>query len=565
MKKRIFEKRFFENKIFEKRKSILSAVLIASITLAAPFSGVRAENATSGDASPSSAVTSTQSGSEKVMRDNIFINGQDMSGVTFDEAIKKLGIDASYTDASVVLTSQFGDVETTLGDIGLQNNAEEVVAEAIDYGNHGNVLKRYKDIEALKTTPVEYEVKSTVDAVALDLIVEGKIGSEMAGDSSYSLDKHEDGTVKVIVEGQSVSVDAEATKSAIEDIINGDSYKGGKVSTKVVIADNSESEKMQQIARVKNLLGTYTTSYASSGAARKNNVQRAASLVDGHLLFPGEMISVYNSIAPIEVSNGYELAHAYVGTEVVDSAGGGVCQVATTLYNAALRAEIEIIQRNCHSMKVSYVPISADAAIAGGVLDLKLRNNLDAPIYIEALYDGANLSFNIWGEEYREEGRTIEFESIQTAVINPPSEPIYTEDKSLPAGTEEVTASAVTGYTGELWKYVYKNGERVESIKINSSKYQASAAKISFNGDPAEEEGEEDTAGDEDDNTGAPADGTADPNANADPNQQPADPNQQAAPVDPNQQVADPNQQPGTEAPQTTEAPAPTDPAATTP
>ena len=92
MKKRIFEKRFFENKIFEKRKSILSAVLIASITLAAPFSGVRAENATSGDASPSSAVTSTQSGSEKVMRDNIFINGQDMSGVTFDEAIKNLSV-----------------------------------------------------------------------------------------------------------------------------------------------------------------------------------------------------------------------------------------------------------------------------------------------------------------------------------------------------------------------------------------------------------------------------------------------------------------------------------------
>ena len=555
-------------KIERKTKTVLSAVLVAVMTLGAPFSGVRAEEATAGDASPSNALISTNTGDEKVMRDNIFINGEDMSGVTYDEAIAKLGIDASYTEASVVLTSQFGDVETTLGELGLKNNAEEVIDEAMDYGNHGNVLKRYKDIESLKTTPVEYEVKSTVDAVAVDMIVEAKIGNEMTGDSSYSLEKHEDGTVKVVVEGQSVSVDAEATKTAIEDVINGDSYKGGKVSSKVVIADNSESEKMQQIARVTTLLGTYTTNYGTSGPARKNNVQRAASLVDGHLLFPGEMISVYNSIAPIEVSNGYEMAHTYVGTEVVDGAGGGVCQVATTLYNAALRAEIEIIQRNCHSMKVSYVPISADAAIAGGVLDLKLRNNLDAPIYIEAGYDGSYLTFNIWGEEYREEGRTIEFESIQTGVVSPPSEPIYTEDKSLPAGTEEVTAAAVTGYTGELWKYVYKNGQRVESIKINSSKYQASPAKISYNDDPAEEgEGE----GDEDDNGENPsgdANQTTDPNAqttdpNAQPAQQQTDPNANQT-TDPNAQPAqnDPNQQ-ATEAPQTTEAPAPTDPEGT--
>ena len=192
------------------------------------------------------------------------------------------------------------------------------------------------------------------------------------------------------------------------------------------------------------------------------------------------------------MSNGYELAHAYVGTEVVDSPGGGVCQVATTLYNAVLRAELEVIQRNCHSMRVTYVPISADSAIAGGVFDLKFRNNLDAPIYIESGWDGANLTFSIYGEEYRPANRKIEFESVQTGVINPPAEPIYTEDKSLPPGTEMVVAQAVTGYTGELWKHVYIDGVLTESILINSSKYQNSPAKIAVNTDEEEEDEDKD-------------------------------------------------------------------------
>ena len=475
-------------------KSVMSAILAMTLVVAAP--GLRSFAAPVTDitnGTPSDAAVSAD-GEEKIILDNIYINDINVGGMTAAEAEAKFGVDASATSAMVTFTSDYGDVETTLGELGLSNNADEVVEEAVNYGNHGNVLERYRDLETLKASPVKLESKSTISVDALDYIVEGKLGTEMEGLNQYSLDKSGE-QVKVVVEGQSVSIDASKTAAEVENQINKEDYAGGAVKVAVVLADDSQNEKLAQIARIKDCLGTYTTSYASSGSARKNNVQRAASLVDGHVLFPGEQISVYNCIAPIEVSNGYELAHAYVGTEVVDAAGGGVCQVATTLYNAAIRAELEIVQRNCHSLRVSYVPISADAAIAGGVLDLKLRNNLDAPIYIEACYDGANLSFSVYGEEYRPSNRTIEFESIQTGVVNPPSEPIYTEDKTLEPGTEQVTAAAVTGYTGELWKYVYEDGVKVDSIKINSSKYQASAQKISINSDPAEEDNE-----DEDDN-----------------------------------------------------------------
>ena len=495
-------------------RGVMSVILAMTLTLAAP--GLKSFAASETDATENDALLATDD-EERTILDNIFINDINVGGLTASQAKAKFGVDDSAASAAVTLTSDYGDVETTLGELGLSNNAEEVIEEAVNYGNHGNVLERFRDIESLKTEPVKFESKSTISADALDYLVEAKLGTEMEGLNQYSIDKS-DG-IKVIAEGQSVSVDAAQTAGKVEDEINKEGYAGGAVNVAVVLADDSQNEKLKQLARIKDLLGTYTTSYSSSGAARKNNVQRAASLVDGHVLFPGEQISVYNCIAPIEVSNGYEMAHAYVGTEVVDAAGGGVCQVATTLYNAAIRAEIEVVQRNCHSLRVSYVPISADAAIAGGVLDLKLRNNLDAPIYIEACYDGANLSFNVYGEEYRPSNRTIEFESIQTGVINPPDEPIYTEDKTLEPGTEQVTASAVTGYTGELWKYVYVDGVRTESIRMNSSKYQASPAKISINSDEASEDSE-----DEDDNQenpdGTNPDGTnpdgTDPNANPD-------------------------------------------------
>ncbi|MCR5542929.1 MAG: VanW family protein [Eubacterium sp.] len=475
---------------------IIASVLAASLVLTlAPFR-VRAEQGTATDSTLDASLENN------VIRDNIFINGQSVGGLSYSKALELFGGDLDGLESvPVTLTSSYGDINTSLGDLGISDNTREVVEEALQYGNSGNVLQRFRDRELLKTESVDFTSKRTVNSNIIKQMVDSNLGHAMTGVNKYNLNHNEDGTVTVTAEGDSVSVDPVKTESAVEEIINKEGYSKEPVTTGIVIADNAENERIKQLAKITDQLGTYTTSYASSSGARKTNVQRAASLVDGHVLYPGEQISVYNCIAPIDVSNGYELAHAYVGTEVVDSPGGGVCQVATTLYNAVLRAELNVIQRNCHSMKVSYVPISADAAIAGGVLDLKFSNNLDAPIYIAAGYDGGNLTFSIYGQEYRPSNRTIEFESVQTGVINPSSEPIYTEDKSLEPGTEQVTSPAITGYTGELWKHIYVDGVETEKVKINSSKYQASPPRISVNSDEPDDSEE-----DEDDNA-APDDG----------------------------------------------------------
>ena len=144
---------------------------------------------------------------------------------------------------------------------------------------------------------------------------------------------------------------------------------------------------------------SFSTDFSSSAAGRATNVKNACSLINGSVIYPGEQFSVYEAISPITTDNGYQIAGAYENGQVVDSVGGGVCQVATTLYNAVIRAELDIVQRYNHSMIVSYVKPSDDAAIAGTYKDLKFKNNLDNPVYIEGYCSGGIITFNVYGVE----------------------------------------------------------------------------------------------------------------------------------------------------------------------
>ena len=97
---------------------------------------------------------------------------------------------------------------------------------------------------------------------------------------------------------------------------------------------------------------------------------------------------MYETVAPFTAENGYAMAGSYLNGEVVDSMGGGICQVSTTLYNAVLRAELEVVERSPHSMTVHYVELSEDAAIAGTYKDFKFKNSTDYPIYAKKVAHG---------------------------------------------------------------------------------------------------------------------------------------------------------------------------------
>ena len=166
------------------------------------------------------------------------------------------------------------------------------------------------------------------------------------------------------------------------------------------------------------------------------------------------------------------MAGSYLNGRVVDSLGGGICQVSTTLYNAVLLAELDVTERHNHSMIVNYVDPSADAAIAeSSGKDFKFVNNLDYPVYIEGYTENKRITFTIYGRETRSADREVRYESEVLEVNRPPAD-IINADASKPIGYAVVTDSAHIGYKARLWKVVQEGGQEVSRTQVNSSSYK---------------------------------------------------------------------------------------------
>ena len=243
------------------------------------------------------------------------------------------------------------------------------------------------------------------------------------------------------------------------------------LTQKLVVEVEEPRGSAEELAKVKDVLGTFTTSYSSSNSNRSANVANGCELINGTLLYPGDEFSTYEAVAPFSVANGYFMAGSYLNGKVVDSLGGGICQVSTTLYNTVLLAELEVTERHNHSMIVTYVDPSADAAIAeSSGKDFKFVNNLDYPIYIEGYTENKKITFTIYGVETRDAGREVRYESEVLEVINPPSDTLY-PDPGQPIGYV-VKSGAHIGYKARLWKVVTENGTEVERTQVNSSSYK---------------------------------------------------------------------------------------------
>ena len=250
-------------------------------------------------------------------------------------------------------------------------------------------------------------------------------------------------------------------------------YENG--SLELVRVKEEPKIKRADLEQIQDELSSYSTAAGSGG--RVTNLKRGAELLNGKVLMPGEELSVLEETLPYTEENGYVDGGAYENGEIVQSIAGGICQVSSTLYNAVLYAELEVTERSAHSMAVSYVQPSRDAAVAEGVKDFKFKNNYDAPILIEGYIDSEqNLYFAIYGKETRDPGHSVGFESETLERTEYTKK--YVEDSESPIGAMNETGSAINGSKARLWKIIYENEEEVSRDVINNSTYKASEKKI---------------------------------------------------------------------------------------
>ena len=410
---------------------------------------------------------------ETTLKEGVLIQGMDLSGMNKQEAAQAVEqyIEETLRPMQIILqTSNNTDVQVTAGDLGIRWNNPEILDEALAIGTEGNVIARYKVLKDLQRESVNYELTFDFDINAINQVL-------MEQCSLYDQEvvnavlKRENDTFTVI-EGQvGYRLDVESSIDVVYEYMT----QKWDLQPCVIALDVKVDQPLgtaEDLAKVTDVLGSFTTSFSSSGADRSANVSNGCKLIDGTTLYPGQEFSTYEAVAPFTQQNGYYMAGSYLNGKVEDSLGGGICQVSTTLYNAVLRAELEVTQRYNHSMIVTYVDPSADAAIAeSSGKDFKFVNNLDTPIYIEGIIEGKRITFNIYGQETRSSDRQVIYESKVLEVINPPGEILYAE-ASQPIGYLVKGDSAHIGYKAQLWKVVTENGVEVERTQVNSSSYK---------------------------------------------------------------------------------------------
>lgn len=410
---------------------------------------------------------------EATVKPGIYAGDIDLSGMT--AAMAENTVESYIEDLRGVeitlLMAEETEVVVTAGDLGLAWANPELVTEALEIGTHGNVIERYKAMKDLEHENKVYPIQLCLDLQTVSDFLTLECAKYDKKPVDFDLERV-NGEFHVI-EGQvGYTLDVEKSIDLVNDRLVKD-WDGQPCTIALDVKTDEPRGSEEELLQVKDILGSFTTSYKTSTSDRCANVENGCRLINGQLLYPGEEFSMYETVSPITTANGYYLAGAYQNGRVVDSVGGGICQVSTTLYNAVLRSEIDVTERHNHSMVVSYVEPAADAAIAESAgKDFRFINNLKSPIYIEGYTNDRKITFNIYGVETRSPGHSVRYESEVLEVIQPTTEAIY-EDASKPIGYI-VTQGAHIGYKSRLWKIVTEDGEEVSRTVVNNSSYRMS-------------------------------------------------------------------------------------------
>ncbi|MBR1623623.1 MAG: VanW family protein, partial [Pseudobutyrivibrio sp.] len=409
----------------------------------------------------------------RVIPNGITIGGIDVGGMTVSQA--DAAIDeyfAQYDDVLFTLSANDQTITATGADLCIGPKNADVTVKAATYGSFGNFAERFKAVKDLEAgRGKDFELSVGVDRAGLISYL-NVASSQVNDEASDDYLTRENGSF-VFHEGTSgVVVQVEESAAIVADYIE-NQWDGQSATIALATEVKEPRGSKEELAEITDLLGSFNTDYSSSSAARKNNVANGVGFINGTILYPGDEFSVLNTITPFSAENGYMLAGSYENGTTVETYGGGICQVSTTLYGAVREAELEIITRSCHSMIVTYVPPSQDAAIAeSGGKDFQIRNNKSYPIYIEGYCDGSKAYFSIYGKEEDSASHSVEYETEITGVNI--QNTTWVADPNVPLGKMTTTVSGHTGYSARLWKIVYENGEEVSRDVYNNSKYNPS-------------------------------------------------------------------------------------------
>ena len=470
-------------------------------------------------------------GNDKILS-GVSIMGIDVSKLSQQEATDKLNeIIQSKCEDDITLKYKDYETTVNGKQINAKFDVEKAVNEAYNIGKGGNILVnnynilitliQKKDIsmdlyydDGLLSTAIEGISSKMPDSVKQSsyyveddnvIIVKGKSGVKVKEDTMKEeivsvMKKLEEKNIIITIPVETVEPDAidvekirneiykapqdayvSSNPTTVHTHVNGVDFNISIEEAKKLLEEDKEEYKIPlkiTVPKIKvenlgekafpDLLATYTTRYDPTNKNRSNNLTIAAGKINGTILMPGEIFSYNKVVGARTIAAGYKEAGAYAGGKVVKDVGGGICQISSTIYNTALLANLEIVDRSNHQFLTSSVPVSRDATVSWGGLDFKFKNTRTYPIKIVASAKNGLAKVSFYGIKEETEYEVV----IQSKTLSYiPYTVKYIEDSSLARGKEVVSQSGYNGCKSEAYRVLKLNGKVVSKTLLSRDTY----------------------------------------------------------------------------------------------
>lgn len=342
----------------------------------------------------------------EAQKKDLFSNGTFVEGVTiFDvnvggdtiaAAREKLSGKVDYSPDQELMQLRLKDqtIPVKAGDLHIDNTVDMVLNEAMLYGREGHFIKRLMDKSNAKKNGKNFDVTINTDQNSLDNLVKLIVEKYSVQAKDADVNLATGGGEKFVYSPEQVGLQITAEGLAEKIKTHIESKNTGFLD--VDYTETLPKITLEELKKNMVLRSAYSTS-VSGATGRRQNVQKSGQQINGKKVMPGENFNIEKELGPRTPQNGWKMGGEFVNGELVNGYGGGICQTSSTLFNAVIRADLEIVERSNHSQSVGYVPLGFDATISSGGPYFIWKNNTKFPLYIFASGGMSTLTIEIYG------------------------------------------------------------------------------------------------------------------------------------------------------------------------
>ena len=399
---------------------------------------------------------------------NVSVAGFDVGRMTREEAMVELKDTFENNLNETYIPLKHGEKlwQLKYQDVNYSYDYEKAVAEAYRITRQGNIFNRYVDSINVRLNKKEVPLGFSYEKDYIVKLV-NSISKEINKEPIDATIRLVSGKFQITDEKFGSKLNEEKAVEMIYVSINHKSIAAIDLPVEVIDADIMRTD----LATITDKLGEYYTTFNAGNQSRSYNIKLATRSVTDVLVRPGETFSLNKTIGPRLSKFGYKTAKVLINNEYVDGIGGGICQVSSTLYNAALLSNLKIVERRNHSLPSSYISMGRDATISGDHIDFKFMNNTKYPLYIYGEVKGNQVRFSIYGKN-ESNGRQVKIKTEVLKRIEPKIKII--EDGTLSVGIKVVEKKAVPGYVVKSYRVLVENGKEILVEPLYTDTYKVS-------------------------------------------------------------------------------------------